>query len=845
MKPFSGRARRAALLTVIYALGVIGIVASGGGGGGDGGTPAPTVTASFTVSPASGPAPLTVSFNASASSTTAGTITSYEWQFGDGSEENISAPTTTHRYVNSATYLVQLTVRTSGNQSATTTRSVTVTAPQQAVWLGGYQSDLYPDSALRAELTRSGNTISGTYEDDGGRTGTIELTIDGMNVTAQIIETTPGCSGLFTGGGGYDPSEGAAVVFIAFTGVNCDGEHAAGELGLIEQLADVLAWGRPGIGDIRHAGDELYFTDGSEFPLSKVDLTSGVVTPLAYAMRAVPGMTLAGDHLLWTDFLADFGETGCAGLGVVRALVVANADGSDPHRVAAGDTCGPPAQEYPLSDGVYAYWIRVDATGPFIERVPLIGGAAERIAPIGDTSWTTFALDATDIYWTESLGAGVPSLIRRCPLAGCGLGSPTVVSTGDNYSFEGGIVVDDTYVYAGLRREGSFAPAIARVPKSGGTLTDIIADASARGLTSDGTDFFWFDDAGGNFSQIETAPITGGTPVALASDIFLMRGLAISPTHVYWIEATSGTNANDGKIRRVPKSGGAIEDLKTDAVWPEHIQVEPQTGAVIYADGGQDENREQGIRRVSLAGVTTTIARGIPPSQPLAVDATGVYVGAGFSIAKLGRTGLGVAATFSQLSDGVSKIEADGSNVYVLTSDPFGTVIAIPTTGVPTKTVLGSANGFTTQLRQNTNDVFVNSLSSGSVLRFPKTGGLTDALADSLAFPYEFVVDDSYAYVVESDARSISRIDLGTKAQTTFASTPLFTGWWAMTHDASAVYLMDYGAIRRYSKPTGAETMPYGPVFHDPFVDRASIAVDGSSLYWTETLLGAVKRAPK
>ncbi len=838
--------RRSCVLAALYALGIGGIVASGGGGGGGGGgTPVASVVASFTVTPSSGAVPLDVTFNASASSTTQGSLTAYEWDFGDSSSLNTTSPTATHRYTSAATHTVRLTVRTSSNQSATTTRTVTATTPQQAIWLGGYLSEFYPDSAIRADLTLSGNTISGPYQDDDDRTGTVSMTISGTTVSAQLMETTPGCSGSFTGTGSVDVSLGVSLVFIDFTGANCDGPHTFGELVLVEQRAEVLSWGHGGLAALRVDDGELFFTDASEYPLKKIDTATGTITPLAYAMRAISSLTVAGSNMLWTDFTDDIGETGCVGAGAVRALVYAGSDGFDPHRIAEGDFCTAPIQESVLTDGFYAYWARVDGAGPFIERVPLAGGPRELVAALAFGANVLFAIDATDIYWTESFGLGETNTIKRCPLAGCGLASPITVTQDTTYAIEGGIVLNGDEVYVGLHRENTFAPAIARVAKTGGTLVDIIQDASARGLATDGTDLFWWDSDNFSISQIETAPVGGGTPMPLADSLVSLRGLALSPTHVYWIEGTSGTNQNDGRVARVPKVGGTIDDIKTDAVWPEHLQVDPTTGTAIYADGGADELREQGIRRVTLGGVTTTLAKGIPASQPFAVSASTVFVSSGFTIATLPRTGLDIAATLAPAASYVIGMETDGSTVYWLTGDPQGIVVSSPATGTQTPALIGAADGYTSRLRQNTNDLFVNRL-PGTVYRMPKTGGTRDTLADTLAFPDELAVDDSYAYVVESDARAITRIDLATLARTNAASNiPLFTGWFTLEHDSNALYLMSPEALQRYSKSTGAVSEPYGPVFQDEFGLPAEVAVDGTYVYWVDALLGAVLRMPK
>ena len=79
-------------------------------------------TAAFTFSPSSGQAPLTVQFNNSSS----GNITSYSWNFGDGTVSNAASPVKIYQF--SGTYTVTLLAFGPGGQGAAT-GIVTVSAP--------------------------------------------------------------------------------------------------------------------------------------------------------------------------------------------------------------------------------------------------------------------------------------------------------------------------------------------------------------------------------------------------------------------------------------------------------------------------------------------------------------------------------------------------------------------------------------------------------------------------------------------------------------------------------------------------------------------------------------------
>jgi len=82
-------------------------------------------TASFTANPTSGTAPLAVSFNASNSSDSDGTIISYVWDFKDGSTG--SGQTINHTFSSTGSYSVKLTVTDDKGATGSTTKTITVT----------------------------------------------------------------------------------------------------------------------------------------------------------------------------------------------------------------------------------------------------------------------------------------------------------------------------------------------------------------------------------------------------------------------------------------------------------------------------------------------------------------------------------------------------------------------------------------------------------------------------------------------------------------------------------------------------------------------------------------------
>ena len=82
-------------------------------------------TASFTANPTSGEAPLEVSFDASNSTDTDGTIASYAWDFKDGNTGN--GETINHTFSSSGSYNVKLNVTDNEGATASATKTITVT----------------------------------------------------------------------------------------------------------------------------------------------------------------------------------------------------------------------------------------------------------------------------------------------------------------------------------------------------------------------------------------------------------------------------------------------------------------------------------------------------------------------------------------------------------------------------------------------------------------------------------------------------------------------------------------------------------------------------------------------
>ena len=122
-------------------------------------------TASLAVGPLSGDAPLTASFDGSASTDADGSIVSHAWDFGDG--QAAAGPTASHVYTVPGSYPLTLTVTDDDGATATASTTIAVAQPvtgyQLLVSLSGDRSN----PILLDGATVSGNIYVFTSPDEG------------------------------------------------------------------------------------------------------------------------------------------------------------------------------------------------------------------------------------------------------------------------------------------------------------------------------------------------------------------------------------------------------------------------------------------------------------------------------------------------------------------------------------------------------------------------------------------------------------------------------------------------------------------------------------------------------
>lgn len=120
-----------------------------------------------------GTAPLLVSFDASGSTYQNGTITSYKWEFGDGTAPKLSTATITHKYNSIGTYTAKVTVVGADNSSDTSQLTITVReTPLSACFTTNFKDGQAPLSVTFDPACSTGTAANYYWEFGDGASST-------------------------------------------------------------------------------------------------------------------------------------------------------------------------------------------------------------------------------------------------------------------------------------------------------------------------------------------------------------------------------------------------------------------------------------------------------------------------------------------------------------------------------------------------------------------------------------------------------------------------------------------------------------------------------------------------
>ena len=267
--------------------------------------------------------------------------------------------------------------------------------------------------------------------------------------------------------------------------------------------------------------------------------------------------------------------------------------------------------------------------------------------------------------------------------------TPVVLASGGGAE---SLAVDETSVYwtDGVNGE------VRKVSKDGGPSSAVysVANTEPWGVAVDSSRVYWTlpNFALGGTSAVMSAPLLGGTPTALVTNVPGPMSMAVSPANVYW--ATSGQDA----IQSVAIDGGSASTVVSDA-----------SGASALAVDGNNVYwcNANGIYQEPLSG-GTPLKIG-PSANAVALDATDVYYVGGMG--SVGRVPIG------------------GGTPTVLTTGRTSTLVAVAVDGQNVYWIEGEGT-----------------IQQGAVAALPKSGGRVVVLASGLGDPSAIAVDDTGIY---------------------------------------------------------------------------------------------------
>lgn len=219
------------------------------------------------------------------------------------------------------------------------------------------------------------------------------------------------------------------------------------------------------------------------------------------------------------------------------------------------------------------------------------------------------------VGWPFSLLPCVPGVVTFAPGV-------------SDFAVSGGFVYfgDENGVVWRVPREGATPPAeLARIP---GEVLWVEVDA---------TRVYFAGLSGELTADIFSIPKDGGAMTTIASAVLTPGAFATDAQFIYWVSL--GTVAgedflSDGAVRRMAKSGGAVQTLVSGLSFP--IAVTVAGGNVYYGETGIGlGNTSAGLRRVPVDGGAVTKLFDSLPVGSIAVDAANAY----FAVFRLG-TGL-------------------------------------------------------------------------------------------------------------------------------------------------------------------------------------------------------------
>jgi hypothetical protein len=582
-------------------------------------------------------------------------------------------------------------------------------------------------------------------------------------------------------------------------------------------------------------GGNLYWSDASDSPVNRISVAGGAVLPLARKIGVPAGFAVRSGFVYWIDVQGGIAPSGAAGPDVIRILKKTSLDGSSTTVLQKGEASAGGTTEIAVDDQ-NVYWVNSTSTPNTytVKKTPISNSGSVTLVSTS-VPISAMARDATYLYWVENLWPDpgtVQSYIKKMPLGG----GDTSIVLQSNSGLTGNIAINGTDIfYADIQYPYPGNYRLMKVSISGGVPT-ILAELTAAPVkiaVNDGN-VYWID---GN--SVNVMPAEGGSTTTLASGLNSPVDLAINSGTVFWTETVCCGYGQTGSIKEVPVTGGTVTVLVDGVDAPGAVALDMSN--VYWTEGGPTGLIE-GFGRIAKVpiggGVSTTVVSGISSdSAPLAIDGTNVYIADKFTIKKVPING-GIVEKVTIAYDSVADIATDGTYVYWL-EGPFSNVRKFPING-GSVTALANGSGPAGKIVVSNGIVYWME-GFDTIKKVPAAGGDTVTVSSGLPFLSDFVVDGSNVYFSEQDSGNINSVPVGGGTISTLASGQRYS-YNILAVDSGNLYWIDQVEIGKVPVSGGDVTfiVPDGLVSDPTFPN--SIAVDGTSVYWTETGSGEIKR---
>jgi hypothetical protein len=259
---------------------------------------------------------------------------------------------------------------------------------------------------------------------------------------------------------------------------------------------------------------------------------AGPITELATGQQGAYKLALDDTHVYWTTH------------GLEAVMKVSKLGGA-PETVAT--LTNNPYDIVADDNGVF--WTQISgvtslsrATGDF---AAVVGG--------GDFSWSTLAMDGTNLYVHATTVDSIVRPAETCATTEACSSAPTTLVEQPGGSAQA-LVVDDTDVYW-VPEQGM---QIMRTSKNGGEVSEVLFTTGCPwSIALDATDIYFSNACDGTVNKVSK---TGGEVTVLADCQEMPREVVVDATHVYW------TDENAGTVMKVPKDGGLIVPIAVGQV---------------------------------------------------------------------------------------------------------------------------------------------------------------------------------------------------------------------------------------------------------------------------------------